>query len=395
MTGEPVAAFLAAVDEAARGGTLGKLVLGKPAASDVRKWTLRPVTLRGEARIQLVESRPGADRTRNLERAEVAAVVSAALGTTFRSGHLLSERGALQLEWRKDTPVLSRGHQTAPAGAAAPDRPRSRTLALDPAWTEPLGLTDERGRPRRGEEAKVRQVHRFVEVLSHALSDLEAPEDRPLRIVDIGCGRGVLTFATWALLRDRLGAGRVEVIGVELRPALAEKVEAVARAAGCDGLSFVAGTAADLPAGPIDGVIALHACDTATDEALALAHTEGARHVIVAPCCHKELRPQLAGPPALGPALRHGVLRTREADLATDALRAALLEAVGWEARVFEFVSTEHTDKNLMIAARRRAAPRPEARDEAVALARFFGVRHQALADRIGVALVDPASDPG
>jgi hypothetical protein len=137
-------------------------------------------------------------------------------------------------------------------------------------------------------------------------------------------------------------------------------------------------------------VIALHACDTATDDALAAGIGAGARWLLAAPCCHKELRPQLRSEP-LAPVLQHGILRTREAEIATDALRAAVLEARGYSARVFEFVSTEHTDKNLMIAAVRRdgASPDPDpAAGEAVrSLAAFYGVERQRLADRLGVPL--------
>ncbi len=389
MTGrDPVAAFLDAVDLAVREGRLGKLVLGKPAGPDRTRWTARPVVVKAGARMQVVESRPGADRTTNLPPESLREAVAAELGTAFRSGHLLTDQGALQIEWRSGGPVLSRGRAAAPAAPAGHDRERRRVVALDPRWTEGLGLTDASGRPRRGEEAKLRQVHRFVEVLSHVLPEPVAPEGRPFRLVDVGCGRGALTFAAWAWLRDRLPPEvPLEVTGLELRAPLAAKIEQVARAAECEGLSFRPGTIASLPDGEIDIVVALHACDTATDDALAVAHERGAAHVLVAPCCHKELRPQLEVPPALAPVLRHGILKTREADLATDALRAAVLEAVGWEARVFEFVSAEHTDKNLMIAASRRERPRAEAVEEARALAAFFGVRRQALAARVGLDL--------
>jgi SAM-dependent methyltransferase len=384
---DPVLAFLTAVDLAVAEGRLGRLVLGKP-TGEVQKWTVRPVTLKGGLRYQLVETRPGADRTTNLLTGELRGRIESALGTQFRSGHLSTEHGSLQLEWRKETPVLSKGKEAAAAKPAAHDRERHRGLQLSPAWTTALGLTEADGRPCRGEEAKLRQVHRFVEVLSHAIPAPVAPEGRPYRLVDVGCGRGALTFAAWQYLRATLPEGTpLEVVGVELRPALAEKTERISRATGCEGLLFRAGTIDTLPDLPFDVVVALHACDTATDDALALAHERGAQHVFVAPCCHKELRPQLSAPAALAPVLRHGILKTREADLATDALRAAVLEALGWDARVFEFVSTDHTDKNLMIAAVRRPEPRPEALGEARDLAAFFGVREQALARRVGMPL--------
>jgi SAM-dependent methyltransferase len=235
-------------------------------------------------------------------------------------------------------------------------------------------------------EGKHRQILRFVEVLDHLLGDAERAPG--LRVVDLGCGKGYLTFATWQYLRDR-GWPDAQVTGIELRPELAAKTERIARSLGCEGLSFRAGSIADAQV-DADVIIALHACDTATDDALALGVERSARLLLVAPCCHKEVRPQLRAPPALSPVLKHGILRTREAEIATDALRAALLEARGYDARVFEFVSTEHTDKNLMITAVRRPAPVEGADARVRELAAFYGIRAQRLAGRLGIALEEP-----
>jgi hypothetical protein len=144
----------------------------------------------------------------------------------------------------------------------------------------------------------------------------------------------------------------------------------------------------------MDVLVALHACDTATDDALARGVRAGAALLLTAPCCHKELRPQLRPGPALAGLTRHGILRERQAELVTDALRAALLEWAGYEARVIEFVSPEHTAKNLMIVAVRR--PRPDAAERLAnavhALAGAFGIRHQRLAELLGFSLAAPAA---
>jgi hypothetical protein len=145
----------------------------------------------------------------------------------------------------------------------------------------------------------------------------------------------------------------------------------------------------DLMPSHIDVVTALHACDTATDDALAKGIEAGARLIVVAPCCHREVSPQLIAPAPLEQALSHGILHAREAEFVTDALRAALLEAAGYEARVFEFISPEHTSKNLMISAVRRTAPfdAAAATQRAVALAAFYGLRHQRLAQLLRIPL--------
>ena len=263
-------------------------------------------------------------------------------------------------------------------------------MALDPAWMRGLGVLDRRGRPKRGMESKRRQILRFVEILDHMLRGVE-PTERGLSLVDMGCGRGSLTFAAYQLLIARAGP-RSRVLGVERRPELVQRAAELARRVGYDGLSFAAGHIDSVSLDGVDGVVALHACDTATDDALARGIEAGARWLVVAPCCHQQVRPQLTGPELLQPVLRHGILRTRQAEIATDALRAALLEAVGYRARVLEFIGAEHTDKNLLIIAARRADAQPgdlvgAAVRRVQQLARAHGIVEQRLAEHLGVSL--------
>ncbi|MCA9489308.1 MAG: SAM-dependent methyltransferase [Myxococcales bacterium] len=272
-----------------------------------------------------------------------------------------------------------------------------RQMQVTP-WDAPfllraLGLLDAEGELVRGRERKLRQVGHLLGFLRPALEELDGPV---VRIVDAGCGRSTLgALVCWWLARQ----GREpRLLGIDRNARVLEGCRERAELAGDGVQRFAEASLEDVDLGAlwteahgeearVDVLLALHACDTATDEALALAVNRGAQVIVAAPCCHKQLRPQLAAPAALGPVLRHGILKTREADLVTDALRAALLEAVGFEAKVFEFISTEHTDRNLMIAATRRAAPRPGAEGEARALAAFYGIERQELADRLGVVL--------
>ena len=392
----PLDQVLSDTQDALERGVFAKLTLGAPtsgATQDLQKLVARPVELRAGPRIQLVYRHATRDVTRNLPAEEAFATFRELVPEVFRAVHLHTTEKSVQLDWRGERFHRSEG----PAAHSAPasvthDRAKRRVLEPDHRWTTALGITGSDGRPKRGMVDKHRQILRFLEVLDHWLGDAPRPEDGRTRWIDMGCGSGALTFATWEYLR-RTGYGAAEVTGIELRPELAAKTERTARALGCDGLSFVAGRIGDQELGPVDGVIALHACDTATDDALAAGIGSGARWLLAAPCCHKELRPRLAPPSAMAVALRHGILRTREAEIATDALRAALLEAAGYDARVFEFVSTEHTDKNLMIAAVRRAAALPGATETARDLATHYGITRQRLADRLGLAL-SPAPDP-
>ena len=149
------------------------------------------------------------------------------------------------------------------------------------------------------------------------------------------------------------------------------------------------GDIADMALDQVDVLIALHACDTATDDAIAKGIAAGAKLILVSPCCHKELRPQLVPPPPLAAALRHGIVLERHAEFVTDALRAALLEWAGYETKVFEFIATEHTGKNLMIAATKRndGAHREIHAEQVRELAHLYGIRNQRLAGQLGFNL--------
>jgi len=209
-----------------------------------------------------------------------------------------------------------------------------------------------------------------------------------LMIVDMGCGKGYLTFAAYDWLR-RSGGNAAMVRGIEARADLVELCNRAAQENRFDGLRFETGNIADANLDRADVLIALHACDTATDDAIAWGVRAGASLIIASPCCHRELRPQLRPPPVLADALRHGILLERQAEFVTDALRAALLEWAGYDTKVFEFISTEHTAKNLMIAATKRSGPPSRADDarKVRELAAGYGICRQRLATHLGLDL--------
>ena len=361
-----------------------RLTLGAPTGADptLRSVHARPVSLRGGVLVQVVWRHERRDVTKNLPMEAFLEQVDALLGPTFRSAHLFAVSASWQLTLRPNKPgTLSQGPGSGPADPRH-DREKRRTVSAEAPWLHALGVTTADGAVMKGMEGKYRQIHRFVELLSHFLAD--APRGVPLRVLDLGCGKGYLTFAAWSWLRSS-GWPEATVTGLELRPDLAARTEAVARRLGCDGLTVRAGAIADVDLPPADLVIALHACDTATDDALAHGVRVGARWMVVAPCCHRELRPQLTAPTAMAALLAHGILREREAELVTDALRAAVLEAVGYRARVFEFVASEHTAKNLMLTAEWVGGDGDRARPAALAAA--WGVAQQRLAASCGVSL--------
>ncbi|MBL9214055.1 MAG: SAM-dependent methyltransferase [Opitutaceae bacterium] len=386
----PPEAFLAAVAAAAREGRLVKLTLGKPRGVDptLRQLLVRPVRLRGADQLTFVWRHERRDVTKNLPLAEGLRRLAPLVGAEFHSGHLFTPEFVLQLEYnRRGAPRLTRGPGTGAPPDTAHDRAKRRLLpAASQDWLQRLGVTTPSGAVREGLADKHRQIHRFVEILHHLVSAGAGaadalPTHRPVEVADMGCGKGYLTFAAHDYFRHVAGRP-ARVRGIEARPDLVAQCQQAAAETGRDQLTFAEGTIASASLPALDVLVALHACDTATDDALARGVQAGAALLLVAPCCQHELRAGLQAPPGLGAALRHGIFQERHAEFVTDALRALLLEWAGYDTKVFEFISTEHTAKNLMITARRRSGPaRTEAAAQDVrALASAYGIRTHTLA---------------
>jgi len=384
--------FLAVFSASVRDGTFARLTLGKPRGPDatLQKILIRPVTLKSGPHLSLVWRHDKRDITKNLAPDEGVQEVDRLIGTDFHSAHLATTQQSVQLEYnKKGEPRLSLGLSASPFVDTTHDRTKPRLLPVEAqAWLGALGVTTAAGAVREGMADKNRQIHKFVEIISHLMVDVPLPEDRPAEVVDMGCGKGYLTFATHDYL-DRVVKHSVRVCGVEVRPELVALGNKIAHDTARPKLSFVGGTIQDAVLPALDVLIALHACDTATDDAIARGIKADAALIVVAPCCQKEVRAQLHAAPVLAPALRHGIFQERHAEFATDALRALLLEWAGYDTKVFEFISSEHTGKNLMIAAtKRKGMGRSDADATKVReLAAFYGITHQSLARQLQFSL--------
>jgi len=387
----PVAEFHALLEESLRDGTFVRLTLGKPRGADrtLQKILIRPVALHGGPHLSFLWRHDTRDLTKNLPPAEAAREIARLLGTDFHSAHLFATRRGVQLEFnKKGEPRLSYGSAAAEAADHSHDRVKERLLpTASRDWLQALGVMNPDGSVRPGMADKHRQIHKFTEIIAHLVAGARLPEDRPVEIADMGCGKGYLTFAVHDWF-EHVGRRSCRVTGIEVRPDLVELCNRVAHDTRRPKLSFIAGDIGGAQLPHLDVLIALHACDTATDDALACGVQAGAALIVVAPCCQKELRPQLTPPPVLAPVLRHGIWQERHAEFATDALRALLLEWAGYDTKAFEFISTEHTAKNIMITATKRALPDDfAARDRHAAdiraLAEFYGVKEHALASQL------------
>jgi SAM-dependent methyltransferase len=363
-----------------------------------RRVELRWVDLKQGLRLQVTAYDERRAHTANHEPGAAAeATVDELLAEPFGNWHVEASGEVVQVRVtaKGDALVHTRPRDEEIAPDHGHDRAKRRLLDPGDPMLHAVGISDHLGRVKPTRQAKYRQVEEFLRsldsVLDAALAAGVIPAigpDRPLRVVDLGCGNAYLTFAAFAYLS---GVRRlpVEMVGIDVNPEMRERNTGLAAELGWDGLTFVAGSIQDANlADTPDIVLALHACDTATDDALARAVGWGAPVVLAAPCCHHDIQRQLSArdaPSPYGLVARYGILGERFADVLTDALRAALLRQHGYRVEVIQFVESRHTPRNTMVrAVRTGAMPSPEVQAEYDALVGEWGVRPalEALLDR-------------
>lgn len=355
---------------------------GKPrfGASPWQRVVIRSVTIRGRRHLQFSYFDGRKDVAKNVLPADASPMLDELLAIGFSGIHVSTTREELDYRLTKQGKLLvGRKAITTPAAVEPHNRVKDVPLPEGVAdrLLEALGIADSEGRVRPTMRAKFTQVNEF---LTHLRWGIDAAElrhlDRPIRILDAGSGSGYLTLAAHHYLNDIL-AIPAEILGVDVNDEVIRKSAERSRQLGDTGPSFACTSIreADTPA---DVVLALHACDTATDDALARAVRGGAKLILSVPCCHHDLnrtiRPD-GEATVLRPVLRHGILKQRTADLVTDAFRALALRILGYRTDVIEFISPEHTARNLMIRAVAGApVGEPAFRAEWRALKQFWNV---------------------
>lgn len=377
--------FHAAFDASLERKSFVKLTLAKykGAEAGLKNVYVRLVVVKKQPHLSFLFRYETKDVVKNFPHDEARERIRASLGGEFFSAHLFTLEADLQLEFnRRRVPRLVVRPPTF-TEPPSPEHDRPKKHAIKPGaalWLRELGVTNERGEVRPAMGDKLRQINKFVEIIEDLYASSVLKREERISVVDMGAGKGYLTFAVYDLFTSKLGV-EAEVRGVEARDDLVAKTNEAARIAGFERLSFEKGFIEDYELPRTDVLIALHACDTATDDALFKGIRAEASILVVSPCCHKEVRRQLIAPGPLRSMLRHGIFQEREAEQVTDSLRALLLEAVGYKVKIFEFISTEHTRKNTLITGVRREDGREsaDALSEFAKLKAFYGISEQRL----------------
>lgn len=392
--------ILAAVnDEAA---FLRLTLTSPPTGGQWEHVALRPIELRGRRHLQATYSAGKKHIVKNFAPEEFQAAIDSLLAMGFSRLHVQATSGDLHIRiTRKGKVLLTRGKPS-----RQEDQPRlehdhvkSYPLPVDKpdAFLHAIGIMTAEGKVKADMFAKFRQINEFLRVIDQTAGQFDTGES--IFLIDCGCGSAQLTFAAMHYLRHVRGRN-VQAIGIDVNSALIEKCRGLRDQLGWPGLDFEVSPIADYtpPRSP-QVVVSLHACDTATDEALVRGVHWASRVILSAPCCQHELH-NLLQHADFRAVLRHGLLKERLADVLTDALRAAALRMMGYRTKVFEFISPEHTSKNLMISAERIAGADPgrdAAAAEYLALRNFWGVTpfiERALGEPFQKALTAAGKNP-
>lgn len=376
--------FIAEFEGSLKAETFVKLTLGNYNGGEghLQKILVRLIKTRKGNRLSFQYRYETRDTVKNHAFEEGVKLIGQLLENGFRSAHLFTTANDFQFSiGRRGKSLLNKAKPTFRERPDAAHDRQKKTL-IDPGrfYLKALGVTTDTGTIRDKQQDKWRQINKFVETLGGLFDGSPLKGRREIKVVDMGSGKGYLTFAAYDYFTGR--GLKVDMTGVETRAELVEMCNEIARASEFEGLRFASGTIAGFDIPETDILIALHACDTATDDAIYKGIEARASIIMTAPCCHKELRPQIKPPAMLRNTLKHGIMLERTAETVTDSLRALLLEASGYSARVFEFISPEHTPKNNMIVGLKTAvneADQGAAKDQAFRLKDFYGIETQRL----------------
>ncbi|KAF0194903.1 MAG: sam-dependent methyltransferase [Bacteroidetes bacterium] len=377
---EHIATLTAAISESMVNGNLLKLTLSnkRSKSDDLNNVFVKPVVIRDQTLLSFVYRHTTRDVTKNFTLEDAVDQIAGLLSATFFNADLFTSAADYSLlsNKRGRTTLLKKPASSAELPVFSHDKIKRRLIeAENNVYLRELGVLTADWKVRTDMQDKFRQINRYVELVEDVLKSAALPEG--FTVADMGSGKGYLTFALYDHLKKSLNHS-FHMIGIELRPALTDTCNRIAALAGFGTLRFETGAIVDAKLPPVNVLIALHACDTATDEAIYRGIVAGSEVIMVAPCCHKQIRKQISPSKPLSEITRFGILEERQAEMLTDTIRAMILEAYGYKTRVFEFIATEHTPKNVMIAAVRkedRTSPDQLVLKRLDALKTMFGIK--------------------
>ena len=367
-----------------------KLTLGnkRNKTQELKNVFVKPVILKSGLCLSFIYRYPTKDITKNYPIAEGISTVAQLLNTDFFNADLFcaNEEFHLLQDANNRIKVTHKAIEMTEKPEFSHDHNKQRLIKTENnIYLQELGITTSDFKVKKDMQDKYRQINKYTEIVEGIVNSASLKDK--FTVVDMGSGKGYLTFALYDYLKNSLKLDPT-VIGVELRLELVDTCNSIAGKAGFEDLIFQAGTIQDAALERIDLLIALHACNTATDDAIARGLKANAGIIICAPCCHKQIRKEMKPNNDLKEITKHGILEERQAELLTDAIRAFILEAYGYKTKVFEFISTEHTPKNVLIVgtrSKKQTEPNPEIIAQIQRIKALWGIEKHYLEQVMGI----------
>ena len=342
------------MNDAVSQGTLVKMTLSKPAGKhdELRNVYVKPVFIKEKRRFAFTYRYERRDETKNYDAEQMLSVLQGLIPSRFLNAVLftvnedvtllVSSKGKATLQTKKVQEVREQNIEH--------DKKKNRLINPANPWWYQLGLTTRDGKITADMQHKFKQIYKYIEIIDSLIKPIAF--DGTVHVADMGAGKGYLTFALYELLAQRLKLD-VDIKGVEIRPDLVVKINEIIKTSDLKGLEFVESSIEAYRPEKLDVLIALHACDTATDDAIAKGIRAGAELIVCAPCCHKQIRREMEQSGVTDAITRHGIFMERQAVMITDTIRALLMEYNGYKTQVMEFIEMEHTPKNVLLVGRK------------------------------------------
>ena len=371
--------FINKLQSSLNDGSFVKLTLSKPRAksqeprANLCNIYVKPIVLKNEKMFSFTYRYERRDETKNYDAEQSFEIITNFLNEVFLNASLftLTEDVTLLISKKGKATVMTKVVKEQREQNVQHDKVKNRLINTDNPWWFKLGLTTREGKVTADMQHKFKQICKYVEIVDGVMKNVKF--DGKIRIADMGAGKGYLTFALYEYLTQRCKYD-IEMEGVEIRPDLVVKINEIIKESNLKDFRFVESSidsyqisavnsqsiahGSQLMAhGSLDVLIALHACNTATDDAIIKGIESGAKLIICAPCCHKQIRQEMEKSKIVDPITRYGIFLERQAVMITDAIRALIMEYFGYKTQVMEFIEMEHTPKNILLVGRKSDAP--------------------------------------
>jgi len=353
-TNSKIETFLNKFKDAFLKHNIVKLSLSKvhKADEDLKNIFVVPVNIKNKNKLSFTYRYQTKDQVKNYDIEQALEYLHELIGRSFLQAQLKTTSESHQLlisKKGKSTLISSKSDSNRPSKAHNKEK-NYLIKSENNKYLQMLGVCDNNGRVKDKQQDKYKQINRYVELMSSWLTKLDPSKTQ--HIVDMGSGKGYLTFALYDYLTNSLKQN-IKMIGVELRPELVSLCMEIREACGFNGLEFVSKDINDFKSDEVDILIALHACDTATDSAIFKGIRSNANLIVCAPCCHKQVRRDMKERSKFNSITKHGIFKERQAEMLTDTLRTLIMEKEGYKTKAFEFISNDHTRKNIMLVGKK------------------------------------------